>query len=85
MKFDTTQSFTQTLKKLAKKQPSLTTHLDKKAALLITNQNHPSLRLHKLSGKNRWSISINRKLRILFRYTKDGILFTDIGTHDEVY
>lgn len=44
---------------------------------------HPSLRLHKLSGKfaDYWSISVDMKYRIIFRM-KNGtaILFT-IGTH----
>jgi mRNA interferase RelE/StbE len=60
-----------------------------KSALSIfqNNPEYPSLHLHKLTGdrKEQWSISISRSIRLLFQYTDDGILLTDIGTHDEVY
>ena len=48
------------------------------------NAFHPSLRLHKLSGrlKGLWSISIDKKYRILFEALEDGnIVFNSIGTH----
>lgn len=48
------------------------------------NPFHPSLRLHKLKGKleGLWSISLDRKHRIIFKSMEDGtILFISIGTH----
>jgi addiction module RelE/StbE family toxin len=45
---------------------------------------HPSLRLHKLEGKLKglWSISIDRKYRIIFKPLEKGIiLFISIGIH----
>lgn len=45
---------------------------------------YPSLRLHKLSGKLKdlWSISVDRKYRIVFEAMEDGnILFMSIGLH----
>lgn len=45
---------------------------------------HPSLRLHKLHGKLKglWSISIDRRHRIVFEYMKkDVIVFHSIGQH----
>lgn len=48
------------------------------------NPFHPSLRLHKLKGKLKklWSISLDRKYRIIFKPLDDGvILFVSIGLH----
>lgn len=52
--------------------------------LFRDNPFHPSIRLHKLKGKlnGLWSISIDRKYRIIFKPLDDGIiLFISIGTH----
>ena len=48
------------------------------------------LKTHKLSGKLKglWSYTIEYDLRVVFYFTKDKppkAIFTDIGTHDEVY
>ncbi len=48
------------------------------------NPFHPSLRLHKLKGKLQglWSISIDRKNRIIFDALENGeVLFVSIGSH----
>ena len=45
---------------------------------------HPSLRLHKLKGKldDLWSISIDRRYRIVFEVMEDGVvLFVSVGMH----
>ncbi len=57
---------------------------DKALALVQKNAFYPSLRLHKLSGKMNgyWSISIDRRYRIVFLPLKDGdVQFMSIGTH----
>lgn len=80
--------FNHSLKKLARRQPEIIPALLEKVLLFNNETNHPSLKLHKLSGKlkEHWSFSIEYDLRIIFRYTRDGnILFVDIGTHDQVY
>jgi addiction module RelE/StbE family toxin len=49
-----------------------------------SNPLHPSLRLHKLSGKleGLWSISITNSYRIIFESLEDGdLLFISIGLH----
>ena len=55
---------------------------------LFKNQkNHKRLRVHKLHGslKDRWSFSVNYRVRIVFRYhTKNEAILLAIGTH-EVY
>lgn len=56
----------------------------KAETLFRGNAFHPSLRLHKLGGKIKelWSISIDRKYRIMFKPMPDGvILFISIGSH----
>ena len=48
------------------------------------NPFHPSLRLHKLKGKLKglWSISVDRRYRIIFEPMDKGkILFISIGIH----
>jgi addiction module RelE/StbE family toxin len=48
------------------------------------NPFHPSLRLHKLSGKLKglWSISVDRKYRIIFTSVEEGVvLFISTGIH----
>ncbi|NOS67516.1 MAG: type II toxin-antitoxin system mRNA interferase toxin, RelE/StbE family [Candidatus Peribacteraceae bacterium] len=52
--------------------------------LLKENPLHPSLRLHKLSGKFKgfWSISLSEHYRVIFKPLEKGdVLFVSIGTH----
>lgn len=52
--------------------------------LFRNNMFHPSLRLHKLHGGLRdfWSISVDKKYRIIFKYVeKDTVLWIGIGAH----
>ena len=56
----------------------------KAEGLFSSNPFHPSLRLHKLKGKLKgaWSISLDRKYRIIFTPQEDGeVLFVSIGLH----
>ncbi len=87
MRYQSTPAFSRQLNKLTKKYHTLPNILDKKLKLFLENPDHPSLRLHKLTGNlgDHWSLSITKDIRVLFRYTNEGILFTCIGTHDEVY
>lgn len=47
------------------------------------------LNTHKLHGnrKDEWVYSINHSQRIVFLFLDDGkgVLYTDVGTHDELY
>ena len=83
----TSPIFDRKLKRLSRKNKDVFSILDTKWELFIRNREHPSLRLHKLSGTlhNRWSISLSRDLRVIFQYVNEGILLVDIGTHGEVY
>lgn len=74
-------------KKYRKIDSQLSQKIDKALANLQSDPQHPSLRLHKLSGKQSaaWSVSVTDDLRILFTYIEEGILIIDIGKHEEVY
>ena len=63
---------------------SIQRRAEKARLLFIENPFHPSLRLHKLSGKldGYWNISINLRYRILLRFQENGdTLFIAVGTH----
>ena len=47
--------------------------------------NHPSLRLHKLSGRNNWSVSVSKSYRIMINLDNGIIFCVKSGTHEEVY
>jgi len=53
--------------------------------LLQQNPNHPSLRLHKLSGTNNYSISVDMSIRIIINIDSDNIYLLRIGPHQLVY
>ena len=86
MKLLATSYFIRKLNKLTSKNSSLTKKINQQLSILTRNKYHPSLRLHKLTGKqDEWSIFIESNIRIIFQYTPEGILLTDIGSHDAVY
>lgn len=62
---------------------------EKTLQILEVNPSHPSLRLHRLSGKldNLHLVSINRQYRILLHFVikNDLIIPVDVGSHDELY
>lgn len=55
----------------------------KAIALFRTDPFYPSLRLHSLRGnlRNYWSISVDRKYRIILRIDGDIAHFFSIGNH----
>jgi addiction module RelE/StbE family toxin len=77
--------FKKDLQKLIKKDFGIKNKIRKQIELLVVNPRHKSLRTHKLSGTDNWSLSINMSLRLIFTIRKNIILCTRIGTHDEVY
>jgi len=78
-------AFYKKVRKIARKDPQQTNRIRKQLKILSKNPDHPSLRLHKLSGRNNWSVSVDRSVRIIINIEDNIIYFTDIGTHDEVY
>ncbi|KKT29306.1 MAG: hypothetical protein UW41_C0012G0020 [Candidatus Collierbacteria bacterium GW2011_GWC2_44_18] len=87
MEIKTTLEFRLKVAKLCRKNKSIGNKIDQKLRILSLFPNHPSLRLHKLQANNleNWSISIDKKNRIIFIYQEYGILLINIGSHDQVY
>jgi toxin HigB-1 len=75
------------LKNLKNTNKSLFKETEKQLIIFQKNHFHPSLRLHKLTGKlkNTWSISVDRNHRLLFLIEKEEAYFFNFGTHDQVY
>ena len=80
-------SYLRSLRKQVKKNPQGYKKIKDKITLFQLVPSHPSLKLHKLKGEKQevWSIYIEEDLRILFVYVEEGVLFINIGKHDEVY
>ena len=85
MNIRTTAHFDKNLSKKIRNNPQLKMKVKKQIELLKENLRHPSLKLHKLSGKRaqEYSFWIEGNLRITFMIINNVILFTDIITHDE--
>ncbi len=84
-----TESYQKRAKKFFKKHPELLDRYKKVLFILQSNPEHPSLRLHKLSGKIRdfYSVSINLKYRVILDFVIESniVILLDIGKHDDVY
>lgn len=87
MKIFYTKVFVRKLKKIKKNNPKLAATIKESLNILLSKPTHPSLRLHKLNGKNlsQWSISLDKSQRLTFVYVKDGILLLNFGKHEDVY
>lgn len=77
--------FSKQASKLIKGDTSYRLKINKNLNFLKTNPNHPSLRLHKLSGKNLYSVSVDKSIRIIFSIRGQYFYLLQIGTHDQVY
>ena len=84
-----TKNYTKRAKLFIKKHPKLISQYTKTLKLLEINPYHPSLRLHKLSGKmsKLYSVSINMSYRISLDFIIDNkkIILINVGKHDDVY
>ena len=84
-----TESYTRRAVKFLKKHPELRNQYKKTLELLELNPQHPSLRLHKLTGtlSDLHSVSINISYRITLEFLVKGsrILPVNIGKHEDVY
>ena len=68
MEIEYSQRFIKKFQKLSKVDYNLKQSVISSIELFQDHPNYPSLRLHKLSNTNSWSISVNMKIRILFIY-----------------
>lgn len=84
-----TDQYNRRAAKFLKRHPDVDTQYVKTLELLELNPHHPSLRLHRLSGKleGLQSISINLKYRITIEIiiTESDIVLINVGDHDAVY
>jgi len=85
MKIVPSVKFIDDLDKLIKKNARMQNRVEKCLCLFSTNMHHPSLRFHKLAGLDKYSISIDMKIRMLFCFKDEDIHLLRIGTHDDVY
>ncbi|MBI5614524.1 type II toxin-antitoxin system mRNA interferase toxin, RelE/StbE family [Candidatus Gottesmanbacteria bacterium] len=84
MNFYQSSGFSRAYDKIIRKNPFLIPLIKERIHLFQTHQNHPSLKVHKLTGSKHeaWSFSVAHDLRILFSRVPDGFIFVDIGSHD---
>ncbi|MFC1727080.1 type II toxin-antitoxin system YafQ family toxin [Patescibacteria group bacterium] len=72
-------------KKLVKNNPRLKSKINKILNYLIKDISHSSLRLHKLSGRNNWSISVTHDVRMIIHLEGNQVFCLRIGSHDQAY
>jgi mRNA-degrading endonuclease YafQ of YafQ-DinJ toxin-antitoxin module len=85
MKIYTTAYFRKKLKKIP---VNIKKKMIRREQIFITNPFYPILDTHKLHGKlkEELSYSIDDSYRIKFVFIENGdVLYTDVGTHNEVY
>ena len=56
--------------------------VNKQLFYLIENPRHPSFRLKKLKGTDKFEIRISRGYRLTFRYVEQIVELRRVGTHD---
>ncbi len=86
-------AFVRAVKRLIGQNPQFKSSLGHTLDKLAQDPFNPTLRTHKLNGElaGRWSCSVDRSNRILFKFTKDNdsgreeIFLLTMGSHDEVY
>ena len=77
--------FIKEAEKISRKNSKFKSQLAKTLKFLKRDISYPSLRLHKLSGINYWSVSVDKSIRIIMRWNEDKLYLLRIGTHEEVY
>jgi mRNA interferase RelE/StbE len=55
---------------------------EKQLRLLLQNFRHPSLKLKKLKGTDKFEIRISKGYRLTLRFDKEHIELRRVGTHD---
>jgi mRNA-degrading endonuclease YafQ of YafQ-DinJ toxin-antitoxin module len=81
-------AFIKTYKKKIKNNSVLKSKFNEKFVIFKNNPYDLRLKTHKLTGslKELYSFSIDYDNRVIFSfYSKNRVIFEDIGNHDEVY
>ena len=84
-----TAQYEKRARRFLKRHPDLEPHYLKTLKLLQANPFHPSLRLHRLSGRlsglHSISITLSYRITLEFLITGEDIVPIDLGDHDTVY
>jgi mRNA interferase YafQ len=84
VRFVVSRAFRRRARKLKEPQASML-----RAALrrFVSDPGDPLLRTHKLKGElgDYWAFSVDRDLRVLFRWDENVCFLVNIGSHGEVY
>jgi len=62
--------------------PDIQARVDKQLFFLLENPKHPSLRLKKLKGTDRFEIRVSKAYRLTLRYAGEHLELRRVGTHD---
>lgn len=86
-RFETIPQFDKNLKKILRDSPQIEDMIWEAIELFLDDRTNPTLRDHALKGSQFGfcSFSISFDLRIVYREAKDLYIFTNIGSHSEVY
>ena len=79
MKIRRTESFVKDYRSLP---AAIRGQVDKQLEYLIRNPRHPSLRIKKLRGTDKFEIRVSKGYRLTFRYADDVLELRRVGTHD---
>ena len=79
MKIRRTNSF---LKDYGSLPPDIQARVDKQLLFLLENPKHPSLRLKKLKGTDKFEIRVSKAHRLTLRYVGEHLELRRVGTHD---
>ncbi len=84
-----TEKFEKRAIRFLKQHPDVKQKYLKTLQLLELNPHHPSLRLHRLSGKlqkyHSASIDMFYRITLEFEIRDNMIILVDVGAHDDVY
>jgi mRNA-degrading endonuclease YafQ of YafQ-DinJ toxin-antitoxin module len=84
-----TEKFEKRAIRFLKQHPDVKQKYLKTLQLLELNPHHPSLRLHRLSGKLKTyhsaSIDMFYRITLEFEIRDNMIILVDVGAHDDVY
>jgi len=79
-----TDSYNKKAAKWIKKHPSLKDQYLKTLQLMELDIQHPSLRLHKLTGLSSVSINMSYRITLELIIQDNDIILINVGSHDEV-
>jgi mRNA-degrading endonuclease YafQ of YafQ-DinJ toxin-antitoxin module len=84
VRFIASSAFKRRAKKLTAPQSAM---LQAALRRFVADPRDPLLRTHKLKGElaDYWAFTVDRDLRVVFRWEGDEAFLVALGSHDEVY